>query len=119
MGGKGDELAKDEKKSYTAADRQKLLVGAAGIYFFFIQCGRMQEKIFQYKSASGKKFTQVWFLQLIDALCNVVVAGLGRQFQGSTPGLPQDLLVCSGLTQVLSKYCMSAALAAGLSFPIA
>jgi len=79
----------------------------------------MQERIFQYKSASGKKFTAVWFLQLIDALCNVAVGGLGRMLQGSTSGLPQEILVCSGLGQVVSKYCLSASLAAGLSFPVA
>jgi UDP-galactose transporter B1 len=108
-----------EKKAYTAADRLKLLQGAAGIYFFFIMYGRMQERIFKYKSASGKKFTSVWFLQLIDALCNVAVGGLGRQLQGSTAGLPQDILASSGFLQVLSKYCLSASLAAGLSFPVA
>ena len=31
------------KQGYTAADRLKLLQGAAGIYFFFIMYGRMQE----------------------------------------------------------------------------
>jgi len=108
-----------EKKSLTGTERIKLLQGAAGIYFFFIMYGRMQEKIFQYKDKNGKKFTAVWFLQLVDALCNVAVGGLGRAMQGSTPGLPQELLLCSGLGQVLSKYCLSASLAAGLSFPIA
>jgi len=107
------------KKEMTSADRIKLLQGAAGIYFFFIQYGRMQERIFQFKSADGKKFSSVWFLQLIDALCNVVIGGLGRQLSGSTAGLPHNILLCSGLGQVLSKYCLSASLAAGLSFPVA
>ena len=53
------------------------------------------------------------FLQLIDALCNVVIGGLGRQLSGSTAGLPHNILLCSGLGQVLSKYCLSASLAAG------
>jgi len=108
-----------EKKAYTSADRIKLLQGAAGIYFFFIMYGRMQERIFQYKSPSGKKFTAVWFLQFVDACCNVAIGGLGRQWQGYTTGLPQATLACVGFEQVLSKYCLSASLAAGLSFPIA
>lgn len=97
----------------------KLLQGAAGIYFFFIWYGRMQERIFQFKSSSGAKFTAVWFLQFADALANVIIGGIGRWFQGCTPGLPQFLLLGSGLGQVLSKYCLSASLAAGLSFPVA
>jgi len=100
-------------------DRLKLLKGAAGIYFFFIWYGRLQERIFKFKSSTGQRFTAVWFLQLADTLMNVAVGYAGRCIQGSTVGLPQALLVASGVGQVLSKYCTSAALAAGLSFPVA
>lgn len=116
MGEKGKEI---EKKQLTAADRIKLLQGALGIYFFFINYGRIQERIFQFKSPSGQKFTQVWFLQIIDAIANVVIGLIGRQFQGITSGYPQDLLALSGSLQVLSKWSLSASLAAGLSFPVA
>lgn len=115
----GSAVEVEGRKAYTAAERIKLLQGAAGIYFFFIQYGRMQERIFQFKTPEGKKFKAVWFLQLVDALCNVIIGGIGRQLQGSTPGLPQDCLLMSGLGQVLSKWCLSASLAAGLSFPVA
>jgi len=104
---------------YTPAERLKLLQGAAGIYFFFIQYGKLQEKIFKFKSPAGKKFTQVWFLQMFDAIANVLVGAIGMRMQGATAGLPQDLLAVSGTVQVLAKYCMSASLAAGLSFPVA
>jgi len=107
------------KTQYTTAQRLKLLQGAVGIYFFFITYGKLQEKIFQFTAPDGKKFTAVWFLQLVDALANVLVGGVGRFFQGSTAGLPQALLATSGVGQVVSKYCLSASLAAGLSFPVA
>lgn len=114
------EKAKEiEKKQLTSADRVKLLQGALGIYFFFIQYGRIQERIFQFKSPTGQKFTQVWFLQIIDAIANVIVGLIGRQLQGITAGYPQNLLALSGSLQVVSKYCLSASLAAGLSFPVA
>jgi len=58
-------------------------------------------------------------LQVLDSLANVLVGAVGRMFQGSTPGLPQHYLFASGFCQVLSKYCLSASLAAGLSFPVA
>lgn len=117
--GHGQDVAVKGREAYTMQERLKLIQGAAGIYFFFIQYGRMQEKIFQFKSPAGKKFTQVWFLQLIDALCNVGVGFVGRQLQGSTSGLPQDALCLSGFAQVFGKWCLSASLAAGLSFPVA
>lgn len=107
------------KAQYTAMERLKLLQGAIGIYFFFITYGRMQEKIFKYKTASGGTFKSVWFLQACDALANVLVGGIGRLFQGTQPGLPQEFLACAGVGQVVSKYCLSASLAAGLSFPVA
>lgn len=104
----------------TTAERLKLLYGAIGIYFCFIQYGRIQERIFAFKTPSGKKFQAVWFLSFIDALANVLVGGVGRAIQGSTiGGLPQSLIIPAGLGQVVSKYCLSASLAAGLSFPVA
>merc|ERR1712224_1151629 len=45
--------------------------------------------------------------------------GMGRSVQGSIQGMPQPILFTTGLCQVLSKYCLSASLAAGLSFPVA
>jgi len=109
------------KKGLTAAQRLQMAQGAAGIYFFFIQYGKFQESIFKYKSADGKKFNAVWFMQLIDALANVLLALAGRAYEGSlsNSNLPQQLLAMSGLGQVMSKYCLSASLAAGLSFPVA
>ncbi|CAE7350109.1 meigo [Symbiodinium natans] len=100
-------------------DRLKLLKGAVGIYFFFIWYGRIQERIFKFKTSTGRRFTAVWFLQMVDALMNMAVGYVGRHVQGSTAGLPQEFLVAAGVGQVLSKYCTSAALAAGLSFSVA
>lgn len=115
----GKSLDATPSKTRTAAERLKLIYGAAGIYFCFIQYGRIQERIFAFKSPAGKKFQAVWFLSFIDALANVLVGGVGRAIQGNTLGLPQSLLALCGLGQVVSKYCLSASLAAGLSFPVA
>jgi len=116
---KGGGGKRKEISSLSPAQRLKLLQGASGIYFFFITYGKLQERIFLFTGADGRKFTAVWFLQLVDALANVLVGGVGRRFEGITPGLPQPLLLYSGLGQVVSKYCLSASLAAGLSFPVA
>eukprot|EP00434_Breviolum_minutum_P013458 symbB.v1.2.011864.t1/scaffold807.1/size160841/9 len=64
---------KSEEGRFFSKSQVQLLKGAAGVYFFFIWYGRLQEQIFKYKSASGAKFTSVWFLQLLDALVNVAV----------------------------------------------
>ena len=98
----------------------ELLFGAGGIYAAFLYYGSLQEDVFRYASDEGDKFTQVWFLQVLEALCNVVVGFLGLQLTGgATPDLPQPLFASSGCSQVLAKYCTNAALANGLSFPVA
>merc|ERR1712096_27722 len=102
-----------------SSDRRKLIQGAAGVYFFFIAYGKLQERIFQFKSPAGKKFAAVWFLQFVDALMNVVIGGIGRQLQGPMPSFPQSLLIYGGMGQLMSKYCLNASLVAGLSFPVA
>ncbi|CAK9093254.1 unnamed protein product [Durusdinium trenchii] len=107
-----------DEASVLSRSQWQLLKGAAGIYFFFIWYGRLQEQIFKYKSPSGLKFNSVWFLQFLDALVNVAVGALGRCLEGHT-ALPQVFLLFSGVGQVLGKYCMSASLAVGLSFPVA
>lgn len=99
--------------------RLKLVCSAGGIYYFFIRYGRIQEQIFQYKSATGAKFQYVWFLQCLDALANILVGFVGRQLQGPNSGLPLHLFSVSGVSQVCAKYCLSSSLAAGLSFPVA
>lgn len=70
-------------------------------------------------SAEGDTFREVWFLQVLEALFNVVVGFCGLTLTGATKGLPQKLFACTGFTQVGAKYCTNAALANGLSFPVA
>jgi UDP-galactose transporter B1 len=79
----------------------------------------MQEEVFSFEDAQGKKFTQAWFLQAIEALANVIVGFLGMMVTGRTVGLPLDKFALSGATQVAAKACTSLALANGLSFPVA
>lgn len=97
----------------------KLLFGAGGIYAAFLYYGSLQEDVFRYVSADGGKFKEVWFLQVLEALCNVAVGFLGLVATSGTKGLPQKLFALSGASQVLAKYCTNAALANGVSFPVA
>jgi len=101
------------------SETAKLLFGAGGIYAAFLYYGSLQEDVFRYKSATGAKFKEVWFLQVLEALCNVGVGFGGLCVTSGTKGLPQKLFALSGASQVLAKYCTNAALANGLSFPVA
>lgn len=97
----------------------KLIVGAGGIYAAFLYYGSLQEDVFRYLAPDGSRFREVWFLQALEALCNVGVAFGGLVCTGGTKGLPQRLFASTGATQVLAKYCTNAALANGVSFPVA
>ena len=100
----------------------KLMIGVIGIYSAFLYYGSLQEDVFRFESPqTGTKFTQAWFLQVLEAATNVFVGYLGLRFWsgGSTPNLPLKLFAYSGISQVSSKAANSLALAHGLSFPVA
>eukprot|EP01065_Artemidia_motanka_P047762 TRINITY_DN755_c0_g1_i3.p1 TRINITY_DN755_c0_g1~~TRINITY_DN755_c0_g1_i3.p1 ORF type:complete len:387 (+),score=119.36 TRINITY_DN755_c0_g1_i3:122-1162(+) len=97
----------------------QLLWGVGGIYSCFIYFGSVQEDVFKYKSPDGTKFTQVWLLLMLEAVANVIVGFVGLMLTHRTIGLPQDMFAMTGATQVTAKYCTNAALAYGLSFPVA
>ena len=44
--------------------------GVGGIYGAFLYYGSLQEDVFRYVSSEGKSFTEVWFLQVLEALFN-------------------------------------------------
>jgi UDP-galactose transporter B1 len=100
-------------------DWAKLLIGAGGIYASFLYYGSLQEDVFRYTAADGLQFKQAWFLQVLEALANVIVGFIGMQFSGPTKGLPLRMFGVSGAAQVSAKACTSLALANGLSFPVA
>jgi len=97
----------------------KLLIGAGGIYAAFLYYGSLQEDVFRYTAEDGSQFKQAWFLQVLEALANVVVGFVGMQLSGATKGIPKMMFAISGAAQVSAKACTSLALANGLSFPIA
>jgi len=97
----------------------KLLIGAGGIYAAFLYYGSLQEDVFRYTSADGSKFHQAWFLQVVEALANVVIGFVGMQIMGPTKNIPLTMFGISGASQVTAKACTSLALANGLSFPVA
>jgi UDP-galactose transporter B1 len=101
-------------------DGLKLLIGAGGIYAAFLYYGSLQEDVFRYTSAvDGTSFKQAWFLQVLEALANVIIGWLGMQWSGATKGIPLRMFGISGAAQVSAKACTSLALANGLSFPVA
>jgi solute carrier family 35 (UDP-galactose transporter), member B1 len=100
-------------------DTVKLMIGAGGIYGAFLYYGSLQEDVFRYTAADGGSFRQAWFLQVLEALANVIVGFVGMQIVGPTPGVPLRMFGISGAAQVTAKACTSLALANGLSFPVA
>jgi len=102
-----------------SSDSIKLLIGAGGIYSAFLYYGSLQEDVFRYTSSDGSKFTDAWFLQVLEALANVVVGFVGMQIMGPTKNIPLRMFGISGASQVTAKACTSLALANGLRFPVA
>ena len=100
-------------------DAVKLIIGAGGIYGAFLYYGSLQEDVFRYTAADGGTFQQAWFLQVLEALANVVIGFLGMQLMGPTKNIPLTMFGISGASQVTAKACTSLALANGLSFPVA
>lgn len=121
-GGSSTEAATTEAMSKEAAGfppAVKLLIGAGGIYGAFLYYGSLQEDVFRYTAEDGTQFKQAWFLQVLEALANVLVGFVGMQLTGATKGIPKKAFAISGASQVSAKACTSLALANGLSFPVA
>ena len=100
-------------------DSIKLIIGAGGIYGAFLYYGSLQEDVFRYTAEDGSQFKQAWFLQVLEALANVIIGFIGMQATGPTAGIPLKYFGISGAAQVSAKACTSLALANGLSFPVA
>ncbi|KAL3909035.1 MAG: hypothetical protein SGARI_002795 [Bacillariaceae sp.] len=115
----GTPKAAAEAAAGGASDAIKLLIGAGGIYGAFLYYGSLQEDVFRFVAPDGTKFTQAWFLQVLEALANVIVGFVGMQITGPTKDIPLRMFAISGAAQVSAKACTSLALANGLSFPVA
>lgn len=100
-------------------DSVKLLIGAGGIYAAFLYYGSLQEDVFRFVAPDDTKFTQAWFLQVLEATANVIIGFIGMQLSGATANIPKKMFAISGAAQVSAKACTSLALANGLSFPVA
>jgi len=103
----------------TAEQALKLCFGAVGIYTCYLFYGDLQEDIFRYRNpADDSHFTQVWFLQFLECVCNVLVGVVGRSVFGGTT--PKSFLpfMQTGASQVFAKVLTSLALAHGISFPV-
>ena len=112
-------MAAPVEKKGGLPDGVKLLIGAGGIYAAFLYYGSLQEDVFLFKSSDGSSFKQAWFLQVLEALANVIVGFAGMQLMGPTKNIPLQMFAISGASQVSAKACTSLALANGLSFPVA
>mmetsp|Transcript_23300 Transcript_23300/g.32785 ORF Transcript_23300/g.32785 Transcript_23300/m.32785 type:complete len:403 (+) Transcript_23300:76-1284(+) len=113
----GSEVMTETKPGLPAS--LKLLIGAGGIYGAFLYYGSLQEDVFRFTSDDGGTFKQAWFLQVLEALSNVIVGYAGMLITGATKGIPLTMFGISGAAQVTAKACTSLALANGLSFPVA
>lgn len=107
------------EKARGLPDAAKLIIGAGGIYAAFLYYGSLQEDVFRYQAEDGSSFKQAWFLQVLEALANVIVGFIGMILTGPTKGIPLKMFGISGAAQVTAKACTSLALANGLSFPVA
>ena len=97
----------------------QLLLGAGGIYAAYMYYGVLQEDVMGYTAADGSRFQSTWFIQVLEALANVIVGGICRQLAGGgTQGLNLKLLGYGGIAQVSAKAFTMSALANGLSFPV-
>mmetsp|Transcript_25283 Transcript_25283/g.58930 ORF Transcript_25283/g.58930 Transcript_25283/m.58930 type:complete len:324 (+) Transcript_25283:75-1046(+) len=99
----------------------QLLVGAGGIYGAFLYYGSLQEDVLSFKSPSGHSFEYSWFLQVIEAGANVVLGFVCMLLFEDMRllSVPQVPYVISGALQVTAKYCTTASMVAGVSFPVA
>mmetsp|Transcript_13450 Transcript_13450/g.42308 ORF Transcript_13450/g.42308 Transcript_13450/m.42308 type:complete len:320 (+) Transcript_13450:87-1046(+) len=97
----------------------QLLIGAGGIYAAFLYYGSLQEDVLTYKSADGERFKYSWFLQILEAGANVVLGGLCMLAFEGVRAVPQVPYLISGALQVTAKYCTTASMVAGVSFPVA
>lgn len=101
----------------------KLLIGAGGIYASFLYYGSLQEDVLTYRSTegetAGQKFGYSWFLQIVEAFANVILGGLLMVIFEGVRSMPQLPYLISGALQVTAKYCTTAAMVQGVSFPVA
>jgi UDP-galactose transporter B1 len=101
------------------ANFAELLLGAGGIYASFLYYGSLQEDVLTYTSPSGEKFKYSWFLQLLESAANVLLGGVFMCFFEGVRSVPQVPYLISGALQVTAKYFTTAAMVAGVSFPVA
>lgn len=98
----------------------KLLFGIAGIYASFLYYGSLQEDVLTYKDENGEKFKFSWFLQVLEAAGNVILGMFCMiVFEGGFRTVPQKPYLISGALQVSAKYCTTASMVWGVSFPVA
>ena len=115
----GDSAKNPKTPAVGLPDGVKLLIGAGGIYGAFLYYGSLQEDVFRFVAPDETSFKQAWFLQVLEALANVIIGFVGMQVTGATKGIPLRMFGISGAAQVTAKACTSLALANGLSFPVA
>lgn len=96
-----------------------LLFGVGGIYAAFLYYGSLQEDVLTYRAADGSKFKYSWFLQILEAAANVALGSVCMLAFEGVRMVPQFPYLVSGALQVSAKYCTTAAMVSGVSFPVA
>jgi UDP-galactose transporter B1 len=75
--------------------------------------------VLAFKAADGSKFTYSWLLQVLEAAANVLLGFLCMICFEGMRMVPQLPYLVSGALQVTAKYCTTASMVAGVSFPVA
>lgn len=96
----------------------QLIIGAGGIYAAFCYYGLLQEDVLTYTSPRGEKFKYSWFLQIVEASANVLLGGALMLIFEGVRKVPQVPYLICGAVQVGAKYFTTAAMVAGVSFPV-
>jgi UDP-galactose transporter B1 len=97
-----------------------LAIAVIGIWSCFVYYGSLMEDVLTFKSPHGKVFKYAWFLQVMEACSNLIFGFVcNLLFEGGPRKVPLNPYVISGAVQVSAKYCFTASMVWGVSFPVA
>mmetsp|Transcript_121631 Transcript_121631/g.190839 ORF Transcript_121631/g.190839 Transcript_121631/m.190839 type:complete len:336 (+) Transcript_121631:71-1078(+) len=96
----------------------QMVIGFAGIYFFFLLQGQMNEAV-----VKKGKFKQSWMLVAVEAFASTIFGAIFMVFfkLGGIYSIKDQIKFYgpSGMAQVFAKYLTNASMVYGVSFPVA
>lgn len=114
-------MGKDDSDAGGVSGMLNMLFGVAGIYGAFMYYGYFQESITKFKTPEGDSLGSTWFLQTVEAACNVLVGGVGLLLTGGAnlQFISLKKFGVTGTSQVMAKAFTTQAMIYGVSFPVA